>query len=328
MATLTQVFTSLADKIRSKLGTTTKYTPAQAISAIDDVYEKGKSEGTTPTQEKTVTAGTSASTVTPDSGYALSKVTVNPTPSQTKSVTAGTSDKTVSPDSGKLLSSVTVSPTPSQTKSASPSTSAQTITPDSGKLLSSVSISAISPQRNPTTANQATLTGYNSTGPYVWFPAGWWPAQDNTHGSYVYMTQAQAQQAHEHTGTRATVTANGTIDLGAIHGTRYVPVNVSAPALYGYYERIVTVSTGMGDAGIRVEKYNAYTGALVSSNTYRYNTVGSKTLTFGTLTYSNEYWRYALNRNVYSSYNGLNPLSGTVTWHYTTSYNYVFLARA
>jgi len=110
MATLTQVFTSLADKIRSKLGTTTKYTPAQAISAIDDVYEKGKSEGTTPTQEKTVTAGTSASTVTPDSGYALSKVTVNPTPSQTKSVTATTSTQTVTPDSGKLLSSVSVNP--------------------------------------------------------------------------------------------------------------------------------------------------------------------------------------------------------------------------
>jgi len=195
MATLTQVFTSLADKIRSKLGTTTKYTPAQAISAIDDVYEKGKSEGTTPTQEKTVTAGTSASTVTPDSGYALSKVTVNPTPSQTKS--------------------------------ASPSTSAQTISPDSGKLLSSVSISAISPQRNPQTANQATYSGYNATGPFVFFPEGWWPSQHATYGSFVYMTQALAQAAHPHTGTRASVTSNGTIDLGVTHNIRYVPVSVS-----------------------------------------------------------------------------------------------------
>lgn len=63
-----------------------------------------------PEQTKTATAGTSAITVTPDTGYVLSKVTVNPTPSQTKSVTATASAQTVSPDSGKLLSSVTVNP--------------------------------------------------------------------------------------------------------------------------------------------------------------------------------------------------------------------------
>ena len=200
MATLTQVFTSLADKIRSKLGTTTKYTPAQAISAIDDVYEKGVSEGTTPTQEKTVTAGTSASTVTPDSGYALSKVTVNPTPSQTKS--------------------------------ASPSTAAQTISPDSGKLLSSVSISAISPQ-----------TGIDGTGPYVYFPYGWWPSSNSTYGAFTRLTQAQAQAAHAHTGTRANVTSNGTIDLGETHSIRYVPVSVDKGVkLVGTYSANTTIN--------------------------------------------------------------------------------------
>lgn len=61
------------------------------------------------TQSKTMTAGTSATTVMPDSGYeGLSDVTVNPTPSQEKTVTSSRDVQTVMPDSGKLLSKVTV----------------------------------------------------------------------------------------------------------------------------------------------------------------------------------------------------------------------------
>lgn len=106
---------------------------------------------------KTVAAGTSAKTVTPDSGYhGIASVTVNPTPSQTKSVTATTSAQTVSPDSGKLLSSVTVNP-------------------------------------------------------------------------------------QVHSRTRASVTSNGTIDLGANHATRYVPVNIS-PRLVGTYSANTTIN--------------------------------------------------------------------------------------
>ena len=96
-----------------------------------------------PEEEKTVTAGTSAVTVTPTSGKTMKKVTVNPTPSQTKTVTAGTAASTVAPDSGKLLSSVTINPTPSQSKTVTPTTSKQTVTPDSGKLLSSVVVNAL-----------------------------------------------------------------------------------------------------------------------------------------------------------------------------------------
>lgn len=61
------------------------------------------------TQSKTVTAGTNATTVMPDSGYdGLSEVTVNPTPSQEKTITPSLSSQTVTPDSGKLLLKVTV----------------------------------------------------------------------------------------------------------------------------------------------------------------------------------------------------------------------------
>lgn len=110
MSTLSEYFSSLGNKIRNKTGTSTKYTPTEMVSSgIDDVYQAGVSAGT-PTQTKTVTAGTSAITVSPDSGYALSSVTVNPTPSESKSITATTSQQTVTPDSGKVLSSVTVNP--------------------------------------------------------------------------------------------------------------------------------------------------------------------------------------------------------------------------
>ena len=78
MSALTNLFTALANKIRSKTGGSDTYTPSQMVNAIDDVYDAGVAAGTTPTQTKTVTATTSAQTVTPDSGYALSSVTVNP----------------------------------------------------------------------------------------------------------------------------------------------------------------------------------------------------------------------------------------------------------
>lgn len=87
------------------------YTPgdsAQTIAAGQ--YLSGvQTISAVPTETKTVTAGTSATTVSRSSGKYMTSVTVNPTPSQTKSVTMTSSPMTVYPDAGNLLSSVTVS---------------------------------------------------------------------------------------------------------------------------------------------------------------------------------------------------------------------------
>ena len=99
--------------------------------------------GSAREQAKTVTAETSAITVTPDLHYLLSQVTVNPTPSEQKTQAASTSNVVVNPTAGKLLSKVTITPTPSETKTATPTGATQNITPSSGKLLSKVTVNPI-----------------------------------------------------------------------------------------------------------------------------------------------------------------------------------------
>ena len=164
MSALTDLFTAFANKIRSKTGGSDTYTPPQMVNAIDDVYQAGVDAGTTPTQIKTVTAGTSATTVTPDTGYALSSVTVNPTPSQSKSATPTTSSQTITPDSGKLLSSVSVGAIQTETKSDTPNVSTnKTVTPSSGKYLSQVTIQ---PLTHSGTYTPAANTAQNDMGAY------------------------------------------------------------------------------------------------------------------------------------------------------------------
>lgn len=72
-------------------------------------FEAIKNSAQAILQSKTVSAGTSATTVTPDSGYdGLSDVTVNPTPSQEKTATSSRNAQIITPDSDKLLSKVTI----------------------------------------------------------------------------------------------------------------------------------------------------------------------------------------------------------------------------
>lgn len=72
------------------------------------IAEKGLDR---PDQSKTVTPTTSKQTITPDSGYELGSVVVNPAPLHSKTVTPTEEQQTITPDSPYIgLSKVIVEP--------------------------------------------------------------------------------------------------------------------------------------------------------------------------------------------------------------------------
>ena len=142
MSALTDYFSSLANKIRSKTGKSTSLSPNDMISEIDVVYSSGRNSVTS--QTKSCTPSTSAQNIVPDSGYDyLNKVTVSAIQTQTKSCTPSTSAQTIKPDSGKFLSSVSVGAIQTESKTATAYQSygaVKSVTPTSGKYLSIVTI--------------------------------------------------------------------------------------------------------------------------------------------------------------------------------------------
>ncbi len=241
MSALTDFFTSLANKVRAKLGTTDKYTPANAVAAIDDIYTKGVSD----TKKGNATAGNvlSGKTFTSNSAgvnqtgtmadYSNSRITVTTDESASSvdkpAMRLSSGNYEVAMPTGYWVRSWanSVALIPAEEKTQAPSTSPVAVTPTSGKVLSKVTVSAITPVRSYGT--EATLTGIASAShetipnkPYVYFPYGWWP-NHNTYGNLCTLTAAQAKAVHAHTDTYTLATSEtGTKDLGVIHSYRYI----------------------------------------------------------------------------------------------------------
>jgi hypothetical protein len=188
-----------------------------------------------PTQEKTVVPGWEAKTVTPDKGYALSKVTVEGMPEPTESETF-TENGTY--DVGRIGTAIVDVDVDLQNKTITPTEQTQTIEADAGyDGLDTVTVNPIPPEYVvPTGSVDITQNGQVSV-------------------SGKATANVNVPQGVFPTGTKV-ITQNGTEDV-----TNYASVDVAVPVPSGTKQINITAN------GTTTEDVSEYADAEITVNT-------------------------------------------------------------
>ena len=118
MSALTSLFTSMANKIRSKVGGSQTYTPTEMVSAIDDVYDAGIADATTsitPSDASPVSMSANTGYKPTTNGYAIESNPTSLTPSDSSPVSISNGTIYKAGGGGYAIESQPTSVTPSRT---------------------------------------------------------------------------------------------------------------------------------------------------------------------------------------------------------------------
>lgn len=224
-------------------GTTYNGVPSVAIPLADDsgeaIFRDASEVIDTPTATKPITANGEYD-VTNFAKVAVAVSGEAPT-LQSKSVTPGTSAQTVTPDSGyDGLSQVTVGAVQVQEKTVTPGTSAQTVTPDAGKYLSKVTVGAVSGEPvlsalgvSPTAVTVPAGTAADGIKSYLTAMSGTYTLTGYTGTLTKDLTSAISSAAVSGTMPTAGNTSAMTISYGGKSAIVSVTVEAAAPTLTG-----------------------------------------------------------------------------------------------
>lgn len=197
MSALTDLFTAMANKIRSKTGTQTTYTPSEMVSdGIDDVYDAGVASVPTPTSITPSNASpvslTANTAVKPTAaGYAIESYgNITPSGTSATSVSAGSLYK-INTNNGQVIKGYTTK-TPSDSNPPSMTINNFYKVGSNGYLVRSLPINLLAPdkywQGNISGSGSQTIT-VTQKPRYVIFMIAQYGATNGYSGIFIFDAQ-------------------------------------------------------------------------------------------------------------------------------------------